>query len=202
MHPADERAVWLSKHVLCHEPALRAWLCRKRIDGLEIDDIVQDTYARLIAVASVDEIRNVRNYVFQTAHSVLVSYIRRSKVVDLQTVNDIDALAIVSDEVSPEAQIIGRDELRRLAQAISNLPRRVQDVFVARRIRGMSQREAANALGLSENTIEKYMCRSIILLGQLFLYDGNGSARASKVASSDLPRRGTRRDEERNRARN
>ena len=202
MHPADERAAWLSTHVLRHEPALRAWLQHRRIDGVEIDDIIQDTYARLICVASVEEIRNVRNYMFQTAHSVLVSYIRRSKVVDLHAVSDIDALATIGDELSPEAHVIGRDELRRLAKAISNMPRRVQDVFVARRIRGMSQREAASELGLSENTVEKYMCRSIILLGKLFLYDGNDGARASKAANPDLPGRETRRDDERYRASN
>jgi RNA polymerase sigma-70 factor (ECF subfamily) len=197
MHSADERAIWLSTHVLQHEPALRAWLYHKRVVGIETDDIIQDTYARLISVESIDEIRNVRSYMFQTAHSVLVSYVRRSKIVDLQVVSDIDALGIRDDDATPEAHVIGRDELRRLAEAISSLPRRVQDVFVARRIRGMSQREAAKQLGLSENTIEKYMCRSIVLLGSLFLYDGNSATRASNATSANATDREAKRDKKR-----
>jgi len=201
MHPADKRAVWLSIHVLQHEPALRAWLHRRRVAGIDIDDIVQDTYARLISVKSVEDIRNVRSYVFQTAYSVLMSYVRRSKIVDLHAISDIDSLPGDGGEGSPEAHAIGRDELRRLAKAISNLPGRVQDVFVARRIRGMSQREAAKELGLSENTIEKYTCHSILLLSSLFSYDGKGEARASNAETADISKRETRRDRTRYRAR-
>ena len=46
---SDERAIWLGRHVLPHEPALRAWLRRRRLGGLEIDDIIQETYTRLVA---------------------------------------------------------------------------------------------------------------------------------------------------------
>ena len=46
---SDERAIWLGRHVLPHEPALRAWLRRRRLDGLEIDDVIQETYTRLVA---------------------------------------------------------------------------------------------------------------------------------------------------------
>jgi RNA polymerase sigma-70 factor (ECF subfamily) len=201
MHPADERAMWLSTYVLQHEPALRAWLHHRRVAGIDIDDIVQETYARLIATRSVSEIRDARNYVFQTAHSVLISYVRRSKIVNLQTVSDIECLAVDADEPTPEAQTIGRDELHRLARAIALLPKKVQDVFVLRRIRGLSQRETAKALGLSENTIEKYSGRSIVLLGDLFSYDGNDSARASKTVRAELPKHEPRRDQKRHRAR-
>ena len=38
---------------LPHEPALRAWLRRRRLGGLDIDDIIQETYTRLIAAESV-----------------------------------------------------------------------------------------------------------------------------------------------------
>jgi RNA polymerase sigma-70 factor (ECF subfamily) len=202
VHSAEERAAWLATHVLRHEPGLRSWLRQRCVEGIEIDDIIQETYSRLIGLESVDQIRNIRNYMFQAAHSVLVSYIRRSKVVDLQAVSDIETLAVIPDELSPEAHAIGRDELRRLARAIAQMPARVQEVFIARRIRGLSQREAATELGLSENTIEKYMCRSIILLGKLFLCDGNDGARASTFTSPVLSEHENRRENERFRTRN
>ena len=34
---SDERAIWLGRNVLPHESALRAWLRRRRLEGLEID---------------------------------------------------------------------------------------------------------------------------------------------------------------------
>src|SRR6185437_9749366 len=79
-HYSDERAIWLGRHVLPHEAALRAWLRRRRLEGLEIDDVIQETYTRLIAAESVAHIRDAKSYAFQIAGSVVVDHLRRMKV--------------------------------------------------------------------------------------------------------------------------
>lgn len=63
----DDRAHWLARHVLPHEPALRAWLRQKASLGFDIDDVVQETYAILVGKASIEAIRNPKTYAFQTA---------------------------------------------------------------------------------------------------------------------------------------
>lgn len=202
MRASDERALWLSRHVLKHEPALRAWLGRRRIAGLEIDDIVQETYARLIAVESVAGIGNVKTYMFQTAYSVLVSHVRRARVVAFETVADLEHLGATRD-VSPEDQVIDRDELNRLARAIATLPGKIRDVFILRRVNGLSQRDVACELGLSESTVEKHMSRGIYLLMNLISNSGNDNPRASRAwgakfhhdhARKDAKRDGPKRD--------
>ncbi len=185
MRASDERALWLSRHVLKHEPALRAWLGRRRIAGLEIDDIVQETYARLITVDQVSGIGNIKNYMFQTAYSVLVSHVRRSKIVTFETVTDLEQLG-ATRESSPEDQVIDRDELNRLARAVADLPGKVRDVFILRRINGLSQRDVARELGLSESTVEKHMSRGIYLLMNLISNSGNDNSRASKAWGAKL----------------
>jgi RNA polymerase sigma-70 factor (ECF subfamily) len=185
MRASDERALWLSRHVLKHEPALRAWLGRRRIAGLEVDDVVQETYARLIALESVDSIGNVKNYMFQTAYSVLVSHVRRARIVAFETVTDLEQLGSTRD-VSPEDQVIDRDELNRLARAIAGLPGKVRDVFVLRRVNGLSQRDVARELGLSESTVEKHMSRSLYLLMNMISNSGNDPSRASRAWGAKL----------------
>jgi RNA polymerase sigma-70 factor (ECF subfamily) len=193
MRASDERALWLSRHVLKHEPALRAWLGRRRVAGLDVDDIVQETYARLIAVDQVTGIGNVRNYMFQTAYSVLVSHIRRSKIVSFEAVADLEQLGAARD-FSPEDQVIDRDELNRLARAIATLPGKVRDVFVLRRVDGLSQRDVARKLGLSESTVEKHMSRGIYLLMNLISNGGNDNPRASKAWGAKLRKDHARKD--------
>ncbi len=196
MRASDERALWLSRHVLKHEPALRAWLGHRRIAGLEIDDVVQETYARLIAVDQVAGIGNVRNYMFQTAYSVLVSHVRRAKIVTFEAVADLEQLATTRDS-SPEDQVIDRDELNRLARAVAGLPGKVRDVFVLRRIKGLSQRDVARELGLSESTVEKHMSRGIYLLMNLISNSGNDDSRASRAWGAKLRKDHARKDAKR-----
>jgi RNA polymerase sigma-70 factor (ECF subfamily) len=197
MRVSTERALWLSRHVLPHEPALRGWLSGRKIAGLEIDDIVQETYARLITVESVTAITNVRNYMFQTAYSVMVSHIRRAKVVPFQAVSDLDYFEAAALEFSPEDQVADRDELRRLASVIATLPGKIREVFILRRVHGLSQRDVAKTLGLSESTVEKHMSRSIYMLMKMISHGGNDSARASRAWGSKLNKDQARRERKR-----
>ena len=180
---SDARALWLTTHILPHEPALRAWLHGRELPGLDIGDIVQETYSRLISAESVDHIRNYKAYAFQTAHSVIASHLRRAKVVSFQNVSDMDQLGGTAREMTPEAEVIGHQELQRLATAIARLPIRVREVFVLRRIEGLAQREVAQRLGLSESTVEKHMSRGFLLLSD-FLGRGETGARRTRGKSA------------------
>lgn len=47
-----EQARWFSEHVQPHEPALRAYLSKRFPSLPDHDDLVQETYARLLRVGS------------------------------------------------------------------------------------------------------------------------------------------------------
>ena len=181
--------MWLGRQVLPHEPALRSWLRRRRLGGLDIDDVIQETYTRLIAAESVSHVQNAKSYAFQIAGSVVIDHLRRMKVVSIASVPDLDYLEVVSDDPSPERQVIDREELHRLAQAIAALPAKVREVFTLRRVHGLSQREVAVRLGITESTVEKHMSRGFLLMLELF---GHGGKEASHPSSSGSAKNGTR----------
>jgi len=180
----DERAVWLGRQVLPHEPALRAWLKRRNLGGLEIDDVIQETYTRLFQAESVAHIHDAKNYAFQVAGSVVIDHLRRMKVVPIASVPGLDYLEVGSEEPSPERQVIDRDELSRLAEMIARLPGKIRDVFILRRVHGLSQREVAAKLGLAESTVEKHMARGFLIMSELFGHGGNTPSRPSKPGSN------------------
>lgn len=178
---SDERAIWLSRHVLPHEPQLRAWLKRRNLGGLEIDDVIQETYTRLFQAESIAHIHDARNYAFQVAGSVVIDHLRRMKVVPLASVPGLDYLEVGSDEPSPERQVIDRDELTRLAEMIARLPGKIRDVFSLRRVYGLSQREVAARLGLAESTVEKHMAKGFLIMSEMVGHGGNAPSHPSRA---------------------
>ena len=179
---SQDRAAWLARNVLPHEAALRAWLRQKYTLGIEVDDIVQETYAILAALESVDEIRNPRSYAFQTAHSLILAHLRRSKIVSIRSASDLELAGALSDTPSPEQVAEDRDELARVAQALRDLPPKVREVFILRRVQGLSQRETAERLGITENSVEKRISQGIRVLLAAF---GRGGKRAAKPLRND-----------------
>jgi len=181
---SDERAIWLGRQVLPHEPALRAWLSRRRLGGLDVDDIIQETYSRLMTAESVQHVHDTRSYTFQVAGSVVIDHLRRMKVVSIASMPDLDYLEVVSEEPSPERQVIDRDELHRLATMIARLPGRVRDVFTLRRVYGLSQREVAEKLEIAESTVEKHMARGFLLMLEQFKDGGKQDAYPSNKSGN------------------
>lgn len=154
---SDDRARWLAKHVLPHEPWLRSWLERNNSLGYDVDDIVQEAYARIILLDDVGHIRNARNYLAQTSRSIVLQQIRRSRVVTIDAIGSMDDLDIADDHPAPDREAEAREELRLVAAAIATLPRRCREVFVLRKVDGRSIRETAGRLGyrkaLSKSTL-------------------------------------------------
>ena len=183
---SDERAIWLGRQVLPHEPALRAWLSCRRLGGLDVDDIIQETYSRLMTAESVQHVHDTRSYTFQVAGSVVIDHLRRMKVVSIASVPDLDTLEVVSDEPSPERQVIDRDELHRLAGTIARLPGRVREVFTLRRVYGLSQREVAEKMGIAESTVEKHMARGFLLMLEQFRDGGKQAGHPSNIQSGNF----------------
>jgi RNA polymerase sigma-70 factor (ECF subfamily) len=176
---SHERAIWLARHALPHEPGLRAWLARRPLAGLEIDDIVQETYAILAALERVDHIQTPRTYMFEVAKSVVLRGLRRSRIVAFEALAEAEGLEPPSDEPSPET-VADRQELGRLAALIAGLPTKCRQAFTLRKVHGLSQREVARRMGVSENTVEKHVGKGIGVLMNALGRGGNGRFQASR----------------------
>lgn len=175
-----ERARWIARHVLPHEAELRRSLKRRSPAGFEVDDIVQEIYARLAGSASVDHIHNPRSYLHRMAGGIMADYARRQKVVPMMAVEDYEAVGATSADPSPEAVVLHRDQLNQLKRIFSQLPPAVAEVFRLRRIDGMSQKDVARRLKVPESTIEKRMARGVYLIARHWEAGGNGEVHSTK----------------------
>ena len=174
--PPSARARWLAQHIVPHERAIRSWLAR-RTHALDIDDIVQEMYARLAALENVDDIRNPRQYAAQTAISITLNLARHARIVPMIPFGDFEELGLTSLEPSPERAVSAQEELRELEISLRELPEQCRSAFLMRRIEGLSQKDVAARLGISVKTVEKYMAQSVRFLIDTY---GRGAGRGGK----------------------
>src|SRR3546814_8845974 len=88
---------------------------------------------------------------------MVLQHVRRSRIVAIEAVAEIDRLDIEHDERSPDRHAMSGQELRRIGALIAALPAKCREAFVLRKVQGLSQREIAGRMRISENTVEKHV---------------------------------------------
>ncbi len=172
-----QRVQWLAEQILPHEAALRAWLVRRlhgrMAMGLEVDDVVQEAYAALVALEDTTHVRNPRAYLFTVARSVILQHVRRANIVSIEVVAEMDRFDHPGDERSPDRYAEASEELRRVGRLIARLPGKCRQAFMLRKVHGLSQRQIAARMGISESTVEKHIGKGVRLLGAAMAVPGS-----------------------------
>jgi RNA polymerase sigma factor (sigma-70 family) len=157
--PESEQNRWFAAEVQPHEASLRSWLRGQYPSLVDIDDLVQETYARLLRMHAVEpeRIYAVKSLLFKTARNLALDHLRRRQVVKLNAWPENDASDFADDRPGVEEVVSRRQELELLTEAIQALPERCRQVLTLRKIYGLSQKEIAAQLGIAEHTVEAHV---------------------------------------------
>ena len=160
----DALVEWVGRCVLPWEGYVRAWLRRASVPRSEIDDIVQEAYSRIARLEKFQHIANPKAYFLEVARNVLFEQLRRSRIIRIDTIAEMELPIIPDDSPDQERVAIGKEEIAKLKRLINGLPERCRKMFVLRKIEGLSQKQIAERLGVSENTVETQVGRGLRLI--------------------------------------
>ncbi|HVP85378.1 MAG TPA: RNA polymerase sigma factor [Rhizomicrobium sp.] len=160
---------WFVREVLPLEALLMHFLHQNWRNKTEIEDLRQDVYAQVLEAAKAGIPEKPKAFVITTARNLLIDRIRHNQVVPIDAVNDLDELNIAIDQPGPDRSVIARDVLRRLQAAIDLLPPRAREAVLLRRVEGLSRREIAERMGVSENTVSDHITAGMRALADIYL---------------------------------
>lgn len=150
----SDQSDWFTTQLEPHEPMLRAWLRSRFSDERDLDDIVQEAYARVLEARKTTEIASPKAFFFATARNLALGGIRKKSSRGELSLADIDVLGVL-DESEDVSQAVSRsEELELLTEAIQSLPTRCRQIITLRKIYGMSQKDIAKELSISVHTVE------------------------------------------------
>jgi RNA polymerase sigma-70 factor (ECF subfamily) len=175
-----EIVTWVGSNIVPHEADLRSRLRRMAVSEEEIGDIVQDAYVKIAKLDSVAHIQNGRGYFFATARTILLDRIRRERIVRIDSMTEMEALALADEDPGPERRVSARLELERVRRLIAALPDRCREIFELRRIQDVPQREIAERLGIPEHIVEAQAVRGLKLILKALAGEGAGDGQAPK----------------------
>ena len=152
---------WFSEEIQPHESSLRSFLHRIFPSLPDIDDLVQESYARLIRAREAGRVSYAKAFLFTTARNAALDIFRRRQIVQIDGVTDIEELSVVEDRPDAAKTVSRQEELSLLAEAVKTLPVRCRQVVTLRMLYAMSHKEIAAELGISDQTVKAQLAKGM-----------------------------------------
>lgn len=126
------------------------------------EEITEDVFINLWRNRShLTEIKNVKVYLYTATKNNSLNYIaKKAHEITTAPYDDI-TIDIAEYEATPEQIMISSEMLKKLNQAIDELPPRCKIIFKLIREDGLKYKEVAEILGLSVNTIDAQMAIAV-----------------------------------------
>ena len=144
---------WFSKNLQPHEAMLRGWLESRFPSECDIDDVLQESFLRVLKAKEREELKSPRAFLFATARNLAVDRVRRLNFLRAESLVENDVLSVLDEQEDVSETISRNQELEILTEAIQSLPERCRRIFTLRKVYGMSQNDIARKMEISVCTV-------------------------------------------------
>lgn len=143
---------------LQHRRELLAF-AQQRLGHEVAEDLVQETYARLLQHPNPESIDNPRAFLYQTTANLSIDQHRKQLVRERVHCEDKDIDTEIAKAAAPcqtpELQLIQQEELGLLNTYLLELPELTRFAFVLHRLEGIPHKEIGLRLGISARNSER-----------------------------------------------
>ncbi|MEL7684072.1 RNA polymerase sigma factor [Citromicrobium bathyomarinum] len=170
--------IWFCEEVLPLEPSLTRYLRKNWRTEEDVTDLRQDVYEAALNGARRGLPDRTQGYLFTIARNILINRAKRDRIVSFEQVADLESAANAHIDIEgSERHLAARDALRRAQAGMEGLPPRCREVVRLRKVEGMSRLEAAEAMGVGLDTIDRQLRLGIRAMADAML---GGSGRIQR----------------------
>lgn len=155
-----DQACWLADEVQPHEAALRGYL-RSKFPSIEADDVVQESYLKLLKARTSGHVISAKAFLFTVARNTAINIFRRRQFYSDATVNELPAWRVLDGGPDAAESANAQFQLELAIEAIGTLPKRCRDVVTLIVADRLGYAEIASRLGLSEATVRVQTAKGI-----------------------------------------
>lgn len=167
------RAELVERLFTAHRGALFAYLKRLLASSEDAEEIVQETYIRLLKFEDIEQLDDqVRRFLFRIATNLARDRFRQRKARAHDAHLSFDQIDLEAAQESPDEIADWDAGMEVLRQALLDLPPRHRQVFLLHVTENMSYRTIAKHLGVSTKTVERdlamvlELCQSRLRIGK------------------------------------
>lgn len=156
--------IWFADHVFVFHEAHRRYAMSLVRQQEEAEELIQEAYARLFALDAWASIANPHAFTMRIIRNLAIERFRRADVVRLDQGALLHTLEIADQDPTPDVVAMDRSELDHVVRVMQDMPPRMREALVLRRIEGLPPAQVAEKMNISVSTVETHLVKALRLL--------------------------------------
>ncbi|MEM0912452.1 MAG: sigma-70 family RNA polymerase sigma factor [Pseudomonadota bacterium] len=132
------------------------------------DDVTQTAFNNLLQRKDIDDIQDLKSYLFQSARNLFFTLVRKENLMNPKKSSEPqDVLLHLTDDSDPERVSIAQEHIALLKIAIDGMPHKRRQAFMLNRFKGLNITQVASHLGISRATASEHIAKATLELNNV-----------------------------------
>lgn len=146
----------------------------------DIEDVAQEAFLRAYIAERHASIEQPKAFLFRVAKNLALTRLSKKSQLITDYIEEAGASVVIETAAASDQELEARQCLGLYCEAVAALPEKCRQVFLLRKVHGLSHREIGERMDLSISSVEKYLHQSILAC-QAHLRNHEGSSIPSEA---------------------
>ena len=156
----DDNKNTLTETFISYQKTIKSFISRL-VKPDDIDDIVQETFVRSYEANLKQEIKYAKSYMLKTAKNIALNHNAKWDNKFNDSIEDFVEPPVELSSNLFEDDYESKERFLSFCRATDQLSGSVRKCFILKKVYGLSQKEIAQYLQLSESTVEKHVAKGL-----------------------------------------
>ena len=145
-----------------HNSFLKKFLGSFLTTQQDIEDVAQEAYLRAYITEQRETIEQPKAFLFKVAKNLALTKLAKKSRQITDYIEEAGHTAIQQTEAPSDLELEAQQCFGLYCEAVASLPEKCRQVFLLRKVHGLSHRDIAGRLNLSVSSVEKYLRQGIL----------------------------------------
>lgn len=172
--------------------SIKSFLGRLLTRREDIEDIAQEAYLRAYVAEQSRGIDQPEAYLYRSARNLALTKLTQKTRQMTDLIDDLGPAVVLGGDAPLEEHLEAEESLGLHCEAVAHLPEKCKQVYILRKVYGLTHKEIAERMALSVSSVEKYMLKGVLAC-RTYVERREGASRKSRSVLRSLVGQGRRR---------
>jgi RNA polymerase sigma-70 factor (ECF subfamily) len=128
----------------------------------DIEDVAQEAYLRAWIAEQRETIEQPRAFLFRIAKNLALTKLSKKSRQITDYIEEASASAVIDTAAAIDEELEAEQCLGLYCEAVALLPEKCRQVFLLRKVHGLTHKDIAERMELSVGSVEKYLRRGVV----------------------------------------